>query len=343
MPEVTKIYDFLEQARLTPVVDVRSPSEFSQGHIPGAFNIPLFTDEERKTVGILYKKSGRKEAIKKGFKILASKFSILINDYLSLAEEGRIMLYCWRGGMRSGAVGWLLERYGMQVTVLDKGYKSFRQLIRNYFSNDLKLYILGGMTGSGKTEMLSELQKKGHQAIDLESIANHKGSAFGALGEDHQPTNEQFENDLLFEFLKLDKRNIIWLENESRSIGKVIIPDELYRQMKESHIFNIEIPLTLRIDRLVNEYSRFCKDDLIECIQKIKKKIGGKDLLEAQKALEVNNYHKFAAITLRYYDKTYNYSLQQRIPERIIQMHSQSSSPSENVILIEKYLEQHEF
>ncbi|MFW5821593.1 MAG: tRNA 2-selenouridine(34) synthase MnmH, partial [Bacteroidota bacterium] len=241
--------------------------------------------------------------------------------------------------LRSGAMSWLMERYGINTMLLEGGYKSYRRLVRKYFSNTFNLHIVGGMTGTGKTEILKELKRKGHQVIDLEGIAHHKGSAFGSLGEIEQPTTEQFENDLLFKFLQHNPNKVIWLENESQSIGRVFIPPELFIQMKRSRLYNIEIPFDKRIERLVHDYSHYADKDLLECIQKISKKIGGQHLNEAVEALDRKDYIKFAGIALRYYDKTYQFGISNRYSNEIINIKSDTDDASKNAGFIEKNLE----
>lgn len=333
------IEDFLQKASARSIIDVRSPLEFSRGHIPGAKNIPLFSDSERKIIGTLYTKEGRKSAIQKGFEIIAGKNTSLIENVFSEANHDTCFMYCWRGGMRSGAMSWLFERFGIKSFLLNGGYKSYRRFVREYFSEPLDLRIVGGMTGSGKTEILRELKTRGFQVIDLEKIAHHKGSAFGSLGEQRQPTTEQFENDLLFEFLKYDANKTIWLENESQSIGRVFIPPELYEQMKNSKLFNLEIPMKARISRLINEYSLYEDKHLFDCISRIRKKIGGQNFKEAEIALENKDYKKFAAIALRYYDKTYRFGLHKKQTKNLISLYSDSGNAKINADLIEKSLQ----
>ncbi len=333
------INDFLQKASAQTIIDVRSPSEFSRGHIPGAKNIPLFSDSERKVIGTLYTKKGRKVAIQKGFEIIAGKITGLMENINSETVDVACFLYCWRGGMRSGTMSWLFERFGIKAFLLDGGYKSYRRLVREYFSAPLDLRIVGGMTGTGKTEILKELKSRGFQVIDLEKLANHKGSAFGSLGEKQQPTTEQFENDLLFEFLNYDNNKTIWLENESQSIGRVFIPPELYEQMKNSKLYNLKIPMEARINRLINEYSLYEDKHLFNCITKIRKKIGGQNFKEAKNALENKDYKKFAKIALRYYDKTYRFGLDKKQTNNLIHLYSNSGNVKMNADLIEKSLQ----
>jgi tRNA 2-selenouridine synthase len=338
MSKILEITAFLNQATNLSLVDVRSPSEFTSGHIPGAVNIPLFSDEERKAVGILYKNSGRSLAIHKGFEIVAAKYSQLIEEAKKTAVHNTICLYCWRGGMRSGTLGWLYERQNYKIYLLKGGYKSYRTLVRSYFSQSLNLNVLGGKTGSGKTEILEEMKRRDHQVVNLETLAHHKGSAFGKLGESEQPTNEQFENNLLSEFMKFDPEKPIWIEDESRSIGKVFIPPELFLQMQDAFVFFLDVPIEKRIERLIKIYSSYNYNELRDCFQKIGRKIGGQHLIKALEYLDTGNFRDAAKIALKYYDKTYQYGLKKKNKEKISIVYSNKEKARENADLLEQKL-----
>ncbi|HEY1025301.1 MAG TPA: rhodanese-like domain-containing protein, partial [Sphingobacteriaceae bacterium] len=150
------IQEFLEQTKATPVIDVRTPAEFQQGHIPGAFNIPLFTNEERVMVGTTYKQKSREEAILTGFELVGPKWADFIRHALRIAPGKKIAVHCWRGGMRSGAMAWALNLYGFDVILLEGGYKKFRNWVLNKFHDKLAIAMLGGLTGSGKTQVLKK-------------------------------------------------------------------------------------------------------------------------------------------------------------------------------------------
>ncbi|HLG04366.1 MAG TPA: tRNA 2-selenouridine(34) synthase MnmH, partial [Bacteroidia bacterium] len=212
MPKSLPIDIFLAKKGVLPVIDVRSPGEFAHGHIPGAINLPLFSDEERAKVGTVYKKDGREQAILLGFELVGPKMADFSRKGMELAVAKRILVHCWRGGMRSGVVAWVFETVGLEVFTLQKGYKAYRNFVLKEFEKPLNLRIVGGETGTGKTEILHALRKKGEQVIDLEAIAAHRGSAFGALGQPAQPTSEQFENDLHHAISELDPAKIIWIE-----------------------------------------------------------------------------------------------------------------------------------
>jgi tRNA 2-selenouridine synthase len=314
MPTPVNIAKFISLSKCHTVIDVRSPAEFIDGHIPGAFNIPLFDNEERKIVGTIYKQEGRRKAIVKGFEFVGIKMAALIEDVKQLSDNDQILVYCWRGGMRSASMAWWFERNGFQCKTLLGGYKSYRRYAQNFFNQKFQFLVLGGLTGSGKTSILHFLKDKGEQVIDLEKLASHKGSAFGSLGEPDQPKTEHFEN-LLFEDLSLldtDKR--IWIEDESHNIGKVSIPKSIYVQIRSSTVICIKPDVESRLDQLVDDYGGFPKEGLKASIERIGKRIGGQNLKEALTCLEEGNYRRVAEIALAYYDKTYTFGLEKRNP-----------------------------
>lgn len=293
-----------------PVLDVRSPGEYAHGHIPGAVSFPLFSDEERAVVGTAYKQQGRDIAFELGLRFVGPKMEDFVKSARKMARNGKLGVHCWRGGQRSGSMAWLLRQAGLDVQTLDGGYKAYRQYVLDGFSvTDLKMVIVGGRTGSGKTKILHALKNAGEQIIDLEGIAHHKGSAFGFIGEMPQPTVEQFENNL-FEAIRQtspDKR--VWLENESRSIGRVYIPDAFWAKMKKAPLRNVKIPLEARVNNLLEDYVLTDKAELEVAFRRIEKKLGGLKLKQAIEFLETGEYEPAARIALEYYDKTYQYGL----------------------------------
>lgn len=335
MPSPIHIQQFLEEGKKTCVIDVRTPKEFEQGHIPGAINIPLFDNAERAVVGTLYKQQGRQAAILKGLEIVGPKMASIVSDVLNHAKNNEVLVHCWRGGMRSGSVAWLLELYGLKVFVLKGGYKQFRKYVLENLHSKSKIVILGGRTGAGKTQILMELKLKNEQVIDLEKLAHHKGSAFGALGESNQPTQEQFENELFVELQKLASEKKVWIEDESRLIGNKNIPLALWEQMRVADVAYIDVPFEIRINILVDIYGNFEKTQLKEAITRISRKMGPEQAKKAIDALEQKDLRTVCALCLGYYDKAYDRGLDKRENIKInrFELHSQNFEEAANQLV----------
>jgi tRNA 2-selenouridine synthase len=304
--------EFFSLSSNYPVIDVRTPAEFEHGHIPGAINIPLFTNEERVIIGTLYKEQGKQPAMLKGMELVSPRFAEYIRQAEEIAMERTLLVYCWRGGMRSAGMAWLFEWYGFKVHVLQKGYKAFRRMVLDTFTNNYKLLILGGRTGSGKTLVLKELQKLGKNILDLEQIACHKGSAFGTLGENNQPTQEMFENEFAVALMKLQNDKPIWIEDESQNIGKRLIPNSFFIQMREANVHFIDLPFEKRVDYLLQEYGKFSQEELQVSIEKIRKRLGNQHAKAAMEAIKTGDLKKACEICLAYYDKSYTHGTAKR-------------------------------
>jgi tRNA 2-selenouridine synthase len=299
---------FIKESRETPVVDVRSPKEYLDGHIPGAINVPLFDDRERAVVGTLYVNRGRQTAIETGLEIIGPKMAEFARDAGKIAVKGKLLVHCWRGGMRSESMAWLYERIGIQCSVLEGGYKAYRNFLMKETGNVPFLMVIEGPTGSGKTEILLNLKSLGEQVIDLEGLACHKGSVFGGIGKESQPTTQQFQNNLLGELLRLDWSKRIWVEGESLTIGKVFLPDPFRERMINAPLAEIKVPREERIKRLVGEYGKLPKEEMEYAITSLAKRIG-----EVRKNEILNDYHEgnlelTARKLLDYYDKIYHHS-----------------------------------
>lgn len=316
------IQDFLEMAKLHPVLDVRSPGEYAHAHIPGAISLPLFTDEERKVVGTSYKQRSRQDAIKLGLDYFGPKMRLMVEEVETLlqeqskknkAESKAVLVHCWRGGMRSGAVAWLLDLYGFEVHLLVGGYKAFRKWALAGFEKDYDLKVLGGYTGSGKTDVLHELKREKETVLDLEAIASHKGSAFGAMGEAAQPGQEMFENILavqLHEAVQLSQP--IWVEDESQRIGLVNLPKSFWLLMRKAPLYFLEIDFEHRLQHIVSGYGKFEKEQLVNAIIRIQKRLGPLETKTAINHLLENNIIECFRVLLWYYDKHYTKSLNAR-------------------------------
>jgi tRNA 2-selenouridine synthase len=342
--EKINIEQFLELAKQHPVIDVRSPGEYIHAHIPGAYSLPLFSDEERKVVGTTYKQQSREAAIKIGLDYFGPKMRKMVESVESLAgsqepgvisrnednlltthDSRLILLYCWRGGMRSGAVSWLLDMYGFKVYTLTGGYKKFRNYVLDTFKMPFHLNILGGYTGSGKTELLKTLKEKVERIVDLEDLAKHKGSAFGSIGMPKQPTQEMFENllgyelrvvsaELIAESSKAPFRGLggLWLEDESQRIGQVNIPNDLWKTMRNSSLYFLDIPFEERLKHITEEYGCLDQQLMIDAIERIKEKLGGLNAKTAIQLLKEGNTLESFRILLKYYDTFYFKALHNR-------------------------------
>lgn len=338
MAEVIKIELFLTLAENHPVIDVRAPLEFDQGHIPGALNIPLFSDEERRVVGTAYKQVNKEAAMYLGLDFAGKKLVELAKQGEKVAGRGKTLLvHCWRGGMRSKSMVWLFETMGIKCHLLEGGYKSYRRHLHEQLEVPLSLLVVGGRTGSGKTDILFHLREKGEQIIDLEGLAHHKGSAFGALGEDPQPTTEQFENNLHSALHSLDRSRRIWIEDESRNVGRCVIPGPFYQQMRDAKIVFLDISRELRASHLVKHYAGYEKEELKSCIQRISKKLGGDRTRNALEAVDGSDFLSTAMITLHYYDKSYMFSLAKN-HESYEVLVSDRIDPEYNASMLLKYI-----
>ncbi|QMU26984.1 tRNA 2-selenouridine(34) synthase MnmH [Adhaeribacter radiodurans] len=300
-----------------PVLDVRAPKEFNEGHIPAAQSLPLFTDEERKQVGTTYKQINKDQAVLLGLDLFGPKMSEMVRQAEKLAPGKEVMLHCWRGGMRSAGVAWLLDLAGFKVNLLRDGYKAFRRLVKHTFAQPMPLMVIGGLTGSGKTEILQELQKLGENIIDLEKLAHHRGSAFGGIGQPSQPSVEQFENELGLNLLRFQTANRIWLEDENSVVGRLNLPVSLYNQMQQAPLIKLEIPKMARIQKLAADYRSADKELLQQAIERIKKRLGGLAYKEALTAIDTGDMEKMVEIALVYYDKAYSYQLDLKPADKI--------------------------
>jgi tRNA 2-selenouridine synthase len=324
------IHDLVKLSASISIADVRTPAEFTRGHIPGASNLPLFSNEERVQVGTTYKQVSREAAILLGFDLTGNKWSGFIRQALEIAPQKKLAVHCWRGGMRSGAMAWALNLYGFEVYLLTGGYKMYRRWVLQQFETPYKLWSIGGMTGSGKTRILQQLGSMGQQVIDLEDLARHQGSAYGSLNKLVQPTQEQFENNLSHQLTQLDRDRKIWVEDESLSIGKCNIPRPLWDQMQAADLFELQSPLEQRIQALVQEYGSLDKTFLSECTDRIRKRLGSEQTKNALTAIQEGRMEDFIRIVLVYYDKTYRKGLNSRKAGRIFPVDIRTDDPMSN-------------
>ncbi len=314
------IEEFLRLAAQFHVFDVRSPGEYGHAQIPGAISLPLFTDEERKRVGTLYKEQGRQRAIKEGLDFFGPKMRAMVEQVEMATGKDRsdnkqfsktILIHCWRGGMRSAAVAWLLDLYGFDVYTLVGGYKAYRHWVIDHFEKEYDFSLVGGYTGSGKTGILHELNQRNHPVIDLEALANHKGSAFGGIGLPPQPGQEMFENLLATALSKIQQEHF-YVEDESQRIGMLHIPHSFWKTMRRKNICFIDLPFNERLQNIVKEYGQCDRESLKISIERIQKRLGPLETKTALLHLSENKIEACFSILLAYYDKVYHKALHNR-------------------------------
>lgn len=296
------------------IFDVRSPGEYSQGRIPSAHNLPLFSNLERAFVGTTYKKVGRKQAVLQGMEFAAPKFSFFVEEAERILSTkspsgGAAKIHCWRGGMRSASIAMFLEMAGIATMTLQGGYKTFRRWVLQFLHSPLKLQVLGGMTGCGKTAILHSLKAQGAQILDLEGLAGHRGSSFGMLGLPPQPSNEQFENEIAMSLYQMDLSKPIWIEDESRLIGTCKVPDTIILAMKSSPLYIIERSLEERISNLKQIYWNIPPNELIAATKRLNKKLGSLRTKEIIMAIENDDLSSATLQLLEYYDVSYRHQM----------------------------------
>ena len=304
--------EFLSLRSSLPLVDVRSEGEYATGHVAGAYNIPLLNNQERVVVGTAYKKKGQAFAIKEGFRLVGPRLLDIITATEQMAKGGELLAYCWRGGMRSQNFAQFAGMARIKTHVLKGGYKTYRQFAYEYFARPMQLMLIGGCTGSGKSEVLRALKASGEQVLDLETLAHHKGSAFGGLMMPAQPTTEQFHNQIFEDLFPLDLRRRIWVEDESITIGKVFLPPPIWDQMKTAPIVELNVSKLIRVKRLVEEYGPAPQDEFLASMERITKRLGGQHFKEAKEKWLAGQAAATIDILLTYYDKYYSESLQSK-------------------------------
>jgi tRNA 2-selenouridine synthase len=292
------------------LIDVRTPLEFEEDHIPGAHNVPLLTNEERVEIGTIYKQVGPVEARRRGLELTCPRFYAMVDRILALSAGRPIVVYCWRGGLRSNSVAMLVETCGTPASQLIGGYKRFRSHVIDYFDRcdfSAPLFVMHGMTGTGKTMFINGLNPDDWATVDLEGIACHRGSAFGALGLKQNFTQKQFETTLWNAFRMLPADRAIILEGESQRIGRYSLPGRLYQKMAESSRVWCHASLETRVQRLTGEYARpDYRDAMVEALERIRKKLSGPRYVELKHLLEEWDVAGVARGLIEgYYDRMY--------------------------------------
>ncbi|MDK9718076.1 MAG: tRNA 2-selenouridine(34) synthase MnmH [Trichlorobacter sp.] len=306
------------------IIDARTPLEFAEDHLPGAINVPILTDAERVEIGTLYKQQGPQPARIRGLQLTCHRFPAIVATIAEAAQGRPALVYCWRGGLRSESIAMLLEMTGYPVVKLAGGYKSFRTVVSSFFESvslPVQLVVLHGMTGSGKTEFLQQLPSERYTTIDLEGLARHRGSAFGSLGLGEQPPQKRFETLLWDAFRKAPADRPIVVEGESKRIGRINLPGDLYEVMAASTKVWCTVSVATRVKRLSAEYAREeYRQPMAEALERIKKKLGGEQYTELQRKLAAWDIPGIAQDLIeQYYDKLY-YRVRKWEPEGTINL-----------------------
>ncbi|NET49491.1 MAG: tRNA 2-selenouridine(34) synthase MnmH [Merismopedia sp. SIO2A8] len=323
-----------------PLLDVRSPAEFEHAHIPSALSFPLFNNDERAAVGTCYKQQGRDEAVELGLKFVGPKLADFVAQAKAIAPDRVLRTHCWRGGMRSGSMAWLLETAGFRVTTLTGGYKAFRQWVRQTLAAPKPIISLGGMTGTGKTAILEALARQGEQVLDLEGIAHHRGSSYGSVGLPPQPSTEQFENVVAIAWAALDARRPIWVEAESRQIGRCRIPDELFGPMVQAPMVQVMRSRPERVANLLDDYGGANGDELVAATQRLQKRLGGLRTKDAIAHIQAGELAPAIEMVLDYYDKAYTYDLKKKRDVPIYPVDITGLSPDQAAQAVQQTLQQ---
>lgn len=295
------------------IIDVRSPAEFAIDHIPGAINIPVLNDEERVKVGTLYKESPF-EARKLGAGLISANASNALAGHFADKEiDYNPLLYCWRGGMRSRSLTHILSSIGFKASLLKGGYRSFRKFVvddlnRILTETPLKLTVLSGLTGVGKTRMLHALEKRGEQILDLEGLANHKGSLLGSPQVGRQPSQKQFETSLWHILQSHDPAKKVWTEAESNRIGNVHCPPVIWKKLSEGKLVELKLSIHERCILLREDYPHFCEDPaaLTQLLNVLKRLRGEEQVCKWQEQIAKGDWEAFLqSILVDHYDLSY--------------------------------------
>ncbi|HWB02623.1 MAG TPA: tRNA 2-selenouridine(34) synthase MnmH [Verrucomicrobiales bacterium] len=302
----------MAQKPFTRIIDVRSPAEYAENHIPGAVNLPVLTNDERAEVGRLYHQVSRFDARRLGAAMVARNTAAHLETFFTPhPEHSRFLLYCWRGGQRSRAMALILHAVGWDVTVIAGGYKNYRAHVRESLTHlcpQLRCHMLTGLTGSGKTQLLRRMAAGGHQVLDLEGLGEHRGSLLGDEPDRPQPSQKHFESLLLEKIERFDLTKPVWVESESKRLGRLWLPEPLWQAMLSSTVHEISVPAEQRADYLIREYPHFtaAPDALLGKLQTLKEACGGKQLTVWHDMIRAGQWREFVISILdRHYDPVY--------------------------------------
>lgn len=311
-----------EYSRYSEIIDVRSPGEFAEDRVPGAINLPVLDNEERSRVGTIYKQESPFAARKMGAALISRHIADYLDDYFwDKDKDYHPLLYCWRGGTRSHSLALILAQIGWQVTVITGGYKTYRTQVRQQLTQlpgQFQYRLVRGLTGVGKTAILQHLARQGEQVIDLEAIANHRGSLLGQPEDNTpQPPQKWFESLLLQKFQSFQQSKTIWLEAESSTIGKLHIPAQLWHEMKTAPSVQLHLPLEMRVTHLLQQYQDLIEhpDRLKQQLYRLKYRYGQAQVQQWYDLIDREQWRELVSDLLtHHYDRAYHRSLQHQTP-----------------------------
>lgn len=309
------------------IIDVRSPKEYQDATIPGSINIPVFTDDERAEVGTLYKQTGKAAAKERGLEIFSAKLPEFIATLNKITTPKTV--FCWRGGMRSKTTATVADLMGIHVNRLSGGIRSYRQWVvseleKQEFKPDL--FVLNGNTGSGKTALLKKLSQNGFPVMDLEGMANHRGSIFGQIG--FEPSNQKkFESQFVHKMLDLQNEPFVFIEGESKRIGKATMPEFFYKKKENSKQFIINMPIEERVKNILDDYHPWnSPEKFIEAFRIIKKRIHTPVAKEIDDDLQNGDYTDAVRLLLEYYyDPRYEHAAEQYPDDKKVIIHAKNT------------------
>ncbi|MFZ6748250.1 tRNA 2-selenouridine(34) synthase MnmH [Undibacterium sp. Ren11W] len=316
-PQLVGFPELLPQiSEFDTIIDVRSPSEFAEDHIPGAINCPVLDDQERIRVGTMYKQVNAFEAKKVGAALVAKNIALhLEQHFLDKPREWKPLIYCWRGGNRSGSMAHILAKIGWPVVQLDGGYKNYRQHVNAslpVLAEKVQWRVVCGTTGSGKSRLLSSLAKIGAQVLDLEQLAAHRGSVLGYLPSQPQPSQKMFESRIWEVLSNIDFEQVVFVESESKKVGNLRVPDRIIEGMRSSPCIALELALEERVALLMEDYAHFVRDPVslnrqLDCLLSLH----GKERIENWKnlALQAQMSALVAQLLELHYDPAYRRSI----------------------------------
>ena len=297
------------------VIDVRSPDEFALDHLPGAINLPVLSNEERAQVGTINAQQSSFDANRIGAALISRNIAQLLDTQLAdKPRHWQALIYCWRGGNRSGSLATVLARIGFRIQVLDGGYRSYRRWVIDALGalSEQQFRVIGGRTGTGKSRILRALNELGAQVLDLEALANHRGSVLGLLPQTRQPSQKLFDTRLRIALAQLDPNRPVFVESESRKIGQIQIPESLINRIRSSPCHIIDMPVAARANFLLNDYPHFVDqpDLLVDHLEKLNALHGGKTIEHWTSLIRSQQWQSFVQDMLsNHYDPSYDQSM----------------------------------